>query len=52
MKSDEIKNLSGDAEKDPIDDVPIPRLHPWVALSLVVLALFAYVMLWVKLLGE
>ena len=52
MKSAEIKNLPADAtEKDSIDDVPIPRLNPWVAFSLVVLAHIAYVMIWAKLLG-
>ena len=51
MNCAEIEDRDDATKKDSIDDVPIPRLNPWVGLLLVVLALVAYVMIWAKLLG-
>lgn len=36
---------------DPIDQVPVPRLNPWLAIALLELMVVIHLFLWKKLLG-
>jgi hypothetical protein len=49
MKSSDVPK--SDPGKDSFDSEPLPRLNPWLAFALLVLALFAHVMIWKELLG-
>jgi hypothetical protein len=44
-------NTQPGESKDPIDEISLPRLNPWLALLLLLLPILAYILIWIKLLG-
>ncbi len=51
-RNEATEPIEGDSPKeDPIDSVALPHLNPWLALVLLLLAVFVYTVIWAKLLG-